>query len=194
MAMQGEKVDAINAFNELHRRGRENYSELSARIATYDLAYQLHTSAPEALDISSEDEQTRERYGLNLPKGDHALILHTLFQRNVGRKKPPRFIGLKAHFRMDLAVRPHTPNSIGMKVDLVLFRTVPECGRIDERLLFPSRSDVTDLDLSEKLYNPFIIHHILGTPLPVDRCNGWIVFLQLVFSHPETLFDRDTEI
>ena len=95
---------------------------------------------------------------------------------------------------MHLAVRPHTPNSIGMKVNLVLFRTVPECGRVDERLLFPSRSDVTDLDLIEKLYNPFIIHYILGTPMLVHRCNERIVFLQLIFSHPETLFDRDTGI
>jgi len=71
--MQGEKVKAINALNELHRRGRESYSELSARIATYDLAYQLHTSAPEALDIASEDERTRELYGLNLPRGGHKL-------------------------------------------------------------------------------------------------------------------------
>ena len=75
MQMQGDKVDAINALNELHRQGRESYSELSARIATYDLAYQLHTSAPEALDISSEDEKTRERYGLNLPRGDHKLSI-----------------------------------------------------------------------------------------------------------------------
>ena len=73
LKMQGEKVKAINALNELHRRGRESYSELSARIATYDLAYQLHTSAPEALDIASEDERTRELYGLNLPRGGHKL-------------------------------------------------------------------------------------------------------------------------
>lgn len=73
LKMQGEKVKAINSLNELHRRGRESYSELSARIATYDLAYQLHTSAPEALDIASEDERTRELYGLNLPRGGHKL-------------------------------------------------------------------------------------------------------------------------
>ena len=75
LEMQGEKVKAINALNEVHRRGRESYSELSARIATYDLAYQLHTSAPEALDISAEDERTRELYGLNLPRGSHKLSI-----------------------------------------------------------------------------------------------------------------------
>jgi hypothetical protein len=74
-SMQGAKIRMINRFNELHRGGREAYSELSARIASYDLAYQLHTSAPEALDISAEDEKTRRLYGLHLPKGDHALSI-----------------------------------------------------------------------------------------------------------------------
>ena len=68
MEMQGDKVGAINALNELHRRGRESYSELGARIATYDLAYQLHTSAPEALDISSEDEKPGRAMGWTFPR------------------------------------------------------------------------------------------------------------------------------
>ena len=67
-AMQGDKISAINAFNELHKKGKESYSELSARIASYDLAYQLHSSAPEALNISSENEQTKRLYGLHMGK------------------------------------------------------------------------------------------------------------------------------
>lgn len=74
-AMQGEQVRAINEFNEAHRFGREHYSELSARIASYDLAYQLHTSAPEALDLSGEDEKTKSLYGLDEPKADHPLAI-----------------------------------------------------------------------------------------------------------------------
>ena len=62
--MQGERIDAINALNGLHIRSRKGYSELAARIASYDLAYQLQSTAPEALDISSESEKTREMYGL----------------------------------------------------------------------------------------------------------------------------------
>lgn len=75
LEMQGDKIAAINALNRNHRRGREAYSELSARIASYDLAYQLHTSAPEALDITQEDAATLSLYGLDLPKGDHSLAL-----------------------------------------------------------------------------------------------------------------------
>ncbi|MCP4848965.1 MAG: DUF1501 domain-containing protein [Verrucomicrobiaceae bacterium] len=73
--MQGDKIRAINRFNKAHLAGRESYSELSARIASYDLAYQLHTSAPEALDIASETEKTRQLYGLDLRKSDHALSI-----------------------------------------------------------------------------------------------------------------------
>ncbi len=74
-SLQGMKIQTINALNRLHRRNRESYSELSARMATYDLAYQLHSSAPEALDLSKEDERTKELYGLNAPKADHPLAI-----------------------------------------------------------------------------------------------------------------------
>jgi hypothetical protein len=73
--MQGDKIRTINAFNRAHLAARQSYSELSARIASYDLAYQLHTSAPEALDISAESRKTRQLYGLDLLKGDHALSI-----------------------------------------------------------------------------------------------------------------------
>lgn len=74
-AMQGLKIRAINQLNAQHLNQRESYSELSARIASYDLAYQLHTSAPEALDLSKEDERTKELYGLNLEKDPHPLAI-----------------------------------------------------------------------------------------------------------------------
>ena len=76
-SMQGDKINAINEFNKMHLRGKESYSELSARIASYDLAYQLQTSAPEALDISNEDEKTKKLYGLHMGKGDHKLSIPT---------------------------------------------------------------------------------------------------------------------
>ena len=73
--MQGERIDAINALNGLHIRSRKGYSELAARIASYDLAYQLQSTAPEALDISSESEKTREMYGLYDKKPDHSIAI-----------------------------------------------------------------------------------------------------------------------
>ena len=73
--MQGERIDAINALNGLHIRSRKGYSELAARIASYDLAYQLQSTAPEALDISGESEKTREMYGLYDKKPDHSIAI-----------------------------------------------------------------------------------------------------------------------
>jgi hypothetical protein len=55
---------------------------LAARNATYDLAYRMQETAPEALDLSGEDEATLEMYGLNEPAPSHRLALPTsLFGR-----------------------------------------------------------------------------------------------------------------
>jgi len=40
---------------------------LQARIASYELAFQLQSTAPEALDLVKETEATKEMYGLNDP-------------------------------------------------------------------------------------------------------------------------------
>ena len=73
--MQGERIDAINALNGMHIRSRQGYSELAARIASYDLAYQLQSTAPEALDISSESRKTKAMYGLYDKKVDHSIAI-----------------------------------------------------------------------------------------------------------------------
>jgi hypothetical protein len=72
--MQRREIDFINAVNSEHQRSRPGYSELSARIASYELAFRLQATAPEALDISQEDARTVEAYGINEPKpGWHSL-------------------------------------------------------------------------------------------------------------------------
>ena len=68
--MQGERIDAINALNGLHISSRKGYSELAARIASYDLAYQLQSTAPRH-STSRESEKTREMYGLYDKKPAH---------------------------------------------------------------------------------------------------------------------------
>ncbi|MDB5313109.1 MAG: hypothetical protein JWO38_7311, partial [Gemmataceae bacterium] len=73
VGQQRDRIDAINALNGEHLASRPGYSELQARVASYELAFQLQATAPEALDLSGEDVKTKEMYGLNDPKGDHAL-------------------------------------------------------------------------------------------------------------------------
>jgi hypothetical protein len=70
---QRAQVQAINALNAEHLASRPGYSELQARIAAYELAYQLQSTAPEALDLSQESFATQEMYGLHGPKPAHKM-------------------------------------------------------------------------------------------------------------------------
>ena len=73
--MQRGQLDLIGALNAEHLRERPGFSELQARVASYELAFRLQTNAPEALDLSQETEATKAMYGLNDPKGDHPLTV-----------------------------------------------------------------------------------------------------------------------
>src|SRR3954471_1168462 len=62
--MQRDLITTANQLNAEHLATRPGYSELQARVASYELAYQLQTSAPDALDVSQESAETRDLYGL----------------------------------------------------------------------------------------------------------------------------------
>jgi len=72
-ARQRDAVDTLAAINRLHAADRPGTSELEARIASYELAFQLQASAPELLDLSGEDDRTLAAYGLYDTPGDHPL-------------------------------------------------------------------------------------------------------------------------
>ncbi|MEI7921242.1 MAG: DUF1501 domain-containing protein [Planctomycetota bacterium] len=74
-SMQRQQLQFINQLNAEHLKSRPDFSELQARVASYELAFKLQSAAPEALDLSTESEKTREMYGLNDKKGDHPLTL-----------------------------------------------------------------------------------------------------------------------
>ena len=62
-------------------------SELSARIASYELAYRMQACAPEAVDISKESDETKQLYGLDdpvtAPYGRQCLLARRLVERGV---------------------------------------------------------------------------------------------------------------
>ncbi len=74
---QRREIDFIQELNTKHRSQRDDSaSELDARIASYELAFQLQMAAPEVLDLSQESEATLEMYGIHEPKPDwHSLAL-----------------------------------------------------------------------------------------------------------------------
>ena len=73
--MQRHFISTANQLNAEHMASRREYSELQARIASYELAFQLQTTAPEALDLTQESAATKELYGLNAPRPTHPLAL-----------------------------------------------------------------------------------------------------------------------
>jgi uncharacterized protein (DUF1501 family) len=84
---QRATVDLINRLNrEALPRGEEN-SELSARIAAYELAFRMQSHAPQVVDISKESEATRRLYGLERKTtaefGTRCLLARRLIEAGV---------------------------------------------------------------------------------------------------------------
>lgn len=92
--MQRDMLDTLSHLNESHREPRQANTDLAARIASYEMAYAMQTSAPEAVDISKESEATKEMYGLNDEAtrdfGYRCLLARRMVERGV------RFIQLYA--------------------------------------------------------------------------------------------------
>ena len=77
----------MNLLNQGYEEKHPGMSELSARISSYELAYRMQACAPEAVDISSESDETKQLYGLNdpvtAPYGQQCLLARRLVERGV---------------------------------------------------------------------------------------------------------------
>lgn len=62
---QRHALDMLNDLNAQHAATRPQESELAARIMSYELAYQMQTTAAEVVNLDTEDAQTRSMYGLD---------------------------------------------------------------------------------------------------------------------------------
>jgi hypothetical protein len=60
--LQRDSLDLIRHFNE-GRMASEGDPEIATRIANYEMAFKLQTSAPELMDFKSESKETIEMYG-----------------------------------------------------------------------------------------------------------------------------------
>jgi hypothetical protein len=63
--IQRELLDVLNQSNSRHLAARSDNTELAARIASYELAFKMQVSAPEAVDLSQETESTLQLYGID---------------------------------------------------------------------------------------------------------------------------------
>ena len=84
---QREQLDVLQKINEIHRQQREEDSRLSARIASFELAYRMQAEAPEAFSIDGETEATKRMYGLHDKTteifGRQCLLARRMVERGV---------------------------------------------------------------------------------------------------------------
>ncbi len=84
---QRAMLDALNKYNGRHLSARTDNSNLAARIASYELAYKMQMSAPEAVDFDSEPEHIKKIYGLDEKRtedfGRKCLLARRLVERGV---------------------------------------------------------------------------------------------------------------
>jgi hypothetical protein len=81
------RLDQLAYLNQNFDEQYPGNSELSARIASYELAYRMQACAPEAVDLDKESEATKQLYGLDDPVsagyGRQCLLARRLIERGV---------------------------------------------------------------------------------------------------------------
>lgn len=92
---QRQILDQIKTWNQRHlQQGRQDDSRLSARIASYELAFRMQAAAPELINLSQEPESIRKMYGLEQETtqdfGKMCLLARRMVERGV------RFVQLYA--------------------------------------------------------------------------------------------------
>ncbi|HLX62883.1 MAG TPA: DUF1501 domain-containing protein [Planctomycetota bacterium] len=84
---QRKIIDELHVYNQEHAAERASNSALSARIASFEMAYSMQKHAPEAVDISKEDEKTKELYGIDQERtkdfGTKCLLARRMVERGV---------------------------------------------------------------------------------------------------------------
>ncbi len=86
-AQQRSKLDFLTEINRKYSKTRSDDTELEARIRAYELAFQMQSAAPTAMDISKEPDSVKKLYGLDSPAterfGKNCLMARRLVERGV---------------------------------------------------------------------------------------------------------------
>ena len=82
---QKHVIDTVNQLN-LQRLVETNDPEISTRIAAYEMAFRMQTSAPDLIDLAGESDATLNLYGVEKSKpsyGRNCLLARRLVERGV---------------------------------------------------------------------------------------------------------------
>jgi len=84
---QRSKLEFLKQLNERFSVGKQEDFELDARTRSYELAYQMQSAAPEAIDLTKETEATKKLYGMDEAEtaqyGTLCLLARRLVERGV---------------------------------------------------------------------------------------------------------------
>ncbi len=84
---QRAALDLLSKLNKLKLATSPHEAELAARIESFELAYRMQSSAPEALDINQETADTHKLYGIDEKNCTHfakqCLIARRMVERGV---------------------------------------------------------------------------------------------------------------
>ena len=86
-AEQRARLNLLGKLNSLDAAQHASDTELAARIESYELAFRMQSTAPEAVDISAETPATRKLYGMDEavtePFGRQCLMARRMVERGV---------------------------------------------------------------------------------------------------------------
>ena len=136
---QGDFVDTVNDLNAA-RLKQVGDPEIATRIATYEMAYRMQSSAPELMDLSGESKDTLALYGVDPAKPSfnrNCLLARRLVEKGC------RFVQLY-HTDWDHHGNPGT--NLGKPLD-------DRCGEVDR----PMTALVKDLKQRDMLKDTLII-------------------------------------
>ena len=83
--LQRDTLDLVATLNQ-QRLARDGDPEIATRLANYEMAFKLQTSAPELMDLKSETKATLELYGCDPDKPSFAracLLARRMIERGV---------------------------------------------------------------------------------------------------------------
>ena len=124
---QREFIEAVNDFNRL-RLLETSDPEIATRIAAYEMAYRMQTSAPELMNIDEETRETLDLYGAEpgaTSFANNCLLARRLVQRGA------RFVQL---YHTDWDHHGNLGTELGQSLDQI-------CREVDQ----PAAALVTDL-------------------------------------------------
>jgi len=135
---QGEFIDAVKALNSA-RLDAVGDPEIATRIAAYEMAYRMQSSAPELMDLSGETQATLAAYGAEPGKvsfANNCLLARRLVERGV------RFVQL---YHTDWDHHGNTDTNLGKPLDAIcretdrpaatLVKDLKQLGLLDDTLV-----------------------------------------------------------